>query len=77
MAFPTDLFPHGVATYLVGGVFIGLGIGSIYFLTGRIAGIASLGAGNWPFVFAFAGMLIGAYLQGVAASRGVPLLRGA
>lgn len=31
--------------------------------------IAGLGAGNWPILYAVAGILVGAYLQGWLASR--------
>ncbi|CQH62379.1 DUF4341/DUF395 family protein [Halobacterium hubeiense] len=36
-----DLFPRGVAQYLVGGVFVGLGAAIIYFGTGIIAGAST------------------------------------
>lgn len=52
---------------VLGGAVFGIGWGVSGVCPG--AGIASLGAGNWPFGFAFAGMLIGAYLQGVAAAH--------
>ncbi|GAA0287526.1 YeeE/YedE family protein [Halobacterium noricense] len=36
-----DLFPRGIAQYLVGGVFVGLGAAIIYFGTGIIAGAST------------------------------------
>jgi uncharacterized membrane protein YedE/YeeE len=36
-----ELFPNGVRSYLVGGLLTGAGIGLIYALTGRIAGLSS------------------------------------
>lgn len=35
------LFPNGILHYILGGALIGAGIGSIYLLTGRIAGVSS------------------------------------
>ena len=35
-----DLFPSGVQHYLIGGLLVGTGIGLVYLLTGRIAGIS-------------------------------------
>ncbi len=34
-------FPFGVWHYLAGGVLVGLGIGLVYLLTGRVAGVSS------------------------------------
>lgn len=36
-----DLLPFGFVHYLVGGLLIGAGIGFVYLLTGKIAGISS------------------------------------
>ena len=36
-----NLFPNGIQSYLVGGMITGAGIGLIYLLTGRIAGLSS------------------------------------
>ncbi|MHC5023013.1 MAG: YeeE/YedE family protein [Planctomycetota bacterium] len=36
-----QLFPRGIESYLVGGLITGAGIGLIYLLTGRIAGLSS------------------------------------
>lgn len=36
-----DLFPNGVKSYLAGGLIVGAGIGLIYLVTGRIAGLSS------------------------------------
>lgn len=51
---------------LVGALFFGVGWG----LSGVCPGpaIASLGTGNWPTLYALAGIAIGAYLQGRLAS---------
>jgi hypothetical protein len=38
LAFAPSLFPRGIAQYLIGGLFVGLGIGVIYLATGIIAG---------------------------------------
>lgn len=50
-----------------GAALFGIGWG----LSGVCPGpaIAGLGVGNWPALFAIAGMLAGAYLQGYVASR--------
>lgn len=34
-------FPNGIVHYILGGALIGVGIGGIYLLTGRIAGVSS------------------------------------
>lgn len=52
---------------LVGGVVFGLGWGISGVCPG--SGYASLGIGNWPILWAIAGMFIGAYLQGVWRER--------
>ncbi len=36
-----ELFPHGITSYAVGGLFIGLGVSVIYLGTGRIAGAST------------------------------------
>jgi uncharacterized membrane protein YedE/YeeE len=38
LAFAPELFPNGVAQYLIGGFFVGFGISVIYLGTGIIAG---------------------------------------
>ncbi|MFM7100939.1 MAG: DUF6691 family protein [Verrucomicrobiota bacterium] len=51
---------------LVGALFFGVGWG----LSGVCPGpaIASLGTGNWPTLYALAGIILGAYLHGRLAS---------
>jgi len=53
---------------LVGGVVFGVGWGLSGVCPG--AAYASLGVGNWPIRYAIAGMVLGAYGQGVWRSRG-------
>ena len=36
-----DLFPHGMSSYVLGGLFLGAGIALIYAGTGRLAGVSS------------------------------------
>ena len=36
-----QLFPTGVQSFLVGGLIVGVGIGLVYLMTGRIAGVSS------------------------------------
>lgn len=63
-----DRFPRIVsAKHIVGGALFGIGWGLSGVCPG--AGIASVGVGNWPIVFALVGMLIGALLQGVIAGH--------
>lgn len=59
-----DTFPRRVTgRHVWGGAIFGIGWG----LSGVCPGsaIASIGVGNWPILAAVAGMLIGAWLQGV------------
>ena len=37
-----SLFPQGATHYVVGGLLIGAGIGAVYLMAGRIAGISSI-----------------------------------
>jgi uncharacterized membrane protein YedE/YeeE len=37
-----DLFPYGIEHYFAGGLLVGIGIGLVHLLTGRIAGISSI-----------------------------------
>ena len=53
--------------HVVGGVVFGVGWGLAGVCPG--AALASLGLGNWPMLAGLAGMLVGAYLQGVWAER--------
>ena len=48
---------------LVGGVVFGVGWGISGICPG--AAYASVGIGNWPILYGIAGMLLGAYVQGV------------
>ncbi|MDR5673083.1 putative transporter component [Halalkaliarchaeum sp. AArc-CO] len=52
---------------LVGGSIFGVGWGLSGICPG--AAYASVGIGNWPIVWAIAGMFVGAYLQGVWRSQ--------
>lgn len=52
---------------LVGGSVFGVGWGLSGICPG--AAYASLGVGNWPVLYALAGMFIGAYIQGVWRSE--------
>ncbi|MHC5007024.1 MAG: YeeE/YedE family protein, partial [Planctomycetota bacterium] len=66
-----ERFPRRVAPKnVIGGVIFGVGWG----LSGVCPGsaLASVGVGNWPILFAVAGMLLGAYLQGVLMSNVAP-----
>ena len=61
-----DRFPDKVAqNHIVGGILFGVGWGVAGVCPG--AALASLGAGNYPMLAGLAGMLAGAYLQGVVA----------
>lgn len=61
-----DRFPKSVTrSHVTGGVVFGIGWGLAGVCPG--AALASLGAGNWPMLAGFAGMLVGAYAQGLAA----------
>jgi len=52
---------------LIGGSIFGVGWGLSGICPG--AAYASLGVGNWPILYALAGMFIGAYIQGVWRSE--------
>ena len=52
---------------LLGGVVFGVGWGLAGICPG--AAYASLGVGNWPILYAIAGMFVGAYAQGVWRSQ--------
>ncbi len=54
---------------LVGGSVFGVGWGLSGICPG--AAYASLGVGNWPILYALAGMFLGAYVQGVWRSEPV------
>ena len=53
---------------VVGGVIFGVGWGISGICPG--AAYASVGIGNWPILWAVAGMFLGAYAQGYWRSRG-------
>ncbi|MHC4410101.1 MAG: YeeE/YedE family protein [Planctomycetota bacterium] len=61
--FPSRVLPP----HILGGVLFGLGWGIAGVCPG--AALASLGMGNWPMLYGFAGMLVGAYLQVIVAER--------
>ncbi len=59
-----ERFPRPIgARHVVGGAVFGVGWG----LSGICPGsaFASLGVGNWPIIVGIAGMLMGAYVQGL------------
>jgi len=60
---------------LIGGSVFGVGWGLSGICPG--AAYASLGVGNWPILYALAGMFIGAYIQGVWRSEPVETNRAA
>ncbi len=67
-----DRLPRRVSSrHLIGGAVFGVGWG----LSGVCPGsaIASIGVGNWPILAAIAGMLLGAWLQGVLMSGSRPV----
>lgn len=44
------LFPHGWAHYLVGGLFIGLGVSLMFVFTGRVVGMSSVFTTTWSYL---------------------------
>ncbi len=44
------LFPVGWVHYLAGGVLIGLGVGLLFLLTGRIGGMSTVFSSTWSYV---------------------------
>lgn len=44
------LFPVGWLHYLAGGVLIGLGVGLLFLLTGRIGGMSTVFSSTWSYV---------------------------
>jgi uncharacterized membrane protein YedE/YeeE len=63
-----ERFPRRVAPKnVIGGVIFGVGWG----LSGVCPGsaLASIGVGNWPILYAVAGMLLGAYVHGALLPR--------
>jgi uncharacterized membrane protein YedE/YeeE len=47
---PGVVFPLGWSHYLVGGLVIGAGIGLLYLVTGRLAGMSSVFTSTWSYV---------------------------
>lgn len=45
-----SLFPLGWVHYLVGGLAIGLGVGLLYVLTGRIGGMSTVFSSSWSYL---------------------------
>lgn len=43
-------FPLGWAHYLAGGLVIGVGVGGLFLLTGRIGGMSTVFSSTWSFV---------------------------
>jgi uncharacterized membrane protein YedE/YeeE len=46
---PHELFPHGIAPSLLGGIAIGLGVGILFLTTGLIGGMSTLFSSVWTF----------------------------
>ena len=46
---PHELFPHGIAPSLLGGIAIGAGVGLLFFATGLIGGMSTLLSSVWTF----------------------------
>ncbi|MCR9247416.1 MAG: YeeE/YedE family protein [bacterium] len=47
---PAELFPNGIAHYLIGGLLIGAGISLLFATTGRIGGASSVFTTTWSYV---------------------------
>jgi hypothetical protein len=43
------LFPNGINHYIVGGLFIGLGVSFLYVVTGLVGGMSSLYSAVWSY----------------------------
>lgn len=71
----TNMFPTGWAHYLYGGLLIGAGVSLMFVLLGRVVGMSTVFSSTWSFLtlgnldmlWALAGMLVGAYVQGLWA----------
>jgi len=46
----SDLFPHDPLPYLLGGMWMGLAIGLLYLLTGRLGGVSTMFSSTWALV---------------------------
>ena len=44
------LFPNGVEHYIIGGMLVGVGIASVYVLTGRVAGASTIFTSSWSYI---------------------------
>ncbi len=45
-----DLFPTGISSFLVGGLWIGAGVGAIYLTTGIVAGASGFFTTSWSWL---------------------------
>lgn len=45
-----SLFPLGISPYVVGGIFVGLGIGIPFILTGLVAGVSTVFTSTWSYI---------------------------
>ena len=45
-----QLFPHGIAHYLQGGLILGAGVSLLYVLTGRVGGMSTVFSSTWSYV---------------------------
>ena len=43
-------FPHGMQHYLIGGLFIGLGIATLFASTGRMGGVSTFFSAVWSYL---------------------------
>ena len=57
------LFPLGISQYVIGGLFVGAGISSIFILTGRVAGASTVFTSSWSYV------LSGSFFKGMSSTR--------
>ena len=44
------LFPHGIASYLVGGLMMGAGVALLFVATGLVGGMSTVFPATWSFV---------------------------
>lgn len=44
------LFPLGVSHYLLGGLFVGLGIAFVFIMTGKVAGASTIFTSTWSYL---------------------------
>jgi uncharacterized membrane protein YedE/YeeE len=53
MTLPSQLapwFPHGIETYLIGGIVLGLGVALLFVTTGLIGGMSTVFSSSWSYV---------------------------